>query len=226
MNYKTFEGALFKMSVYFGKEIRPEVMAIYWDAMKNMDEGKFKNAAVRIMADFEPTSAKPFPLIKDFLTCCGEDGKSRAINVISALKKAAELLGQYPSVDFRDPALHATIERYGGWTEVVLWNEQDWQYHERNFIAAYEAARNACVKGPAYLVGALEKENSKNGFMVEAPTVVSSITGEVVFLPPKREGVKIKNQVQSSGGIKNISHQIKDVLNGLQYTGTTATDEF
>lgn len=158
---------LAKLEKYFGKKLESGIRGMYLEYLEKLDEKQFKAAAVKILAEFEPTLAKPFPLIKDFLALCGQSAHTKAINVVLTVKKTAETEGQYKSIDFGDRALHSVIERYGGWPEVVLWGEKDWKFQEAKFIAAYEAAVVAGVQGSEYLPGLHEIENRMQGFTPE-----------------------------------------------------------
>lgn len=159
---------LAKMQKYFGKILIADVIDIYLDHLEKMPEDKFKAASVKLLADFQPTSTVPFPLIRDFLEQAGLDGKSRSVNIVSIVRKKIESTGQYESVDFGDRFIHSVIQRYGGWQEMVLNNTDEWwSLHERNFIAAYDAAKRAGMEGPERLIGLHEAENKFNGIAPE-----------------------------------------------------------
>jgi len=185
---------LARMEKYYGRTLDPDVRLMYVDRLKSLEESSFKNAAVILIDSFQQTSTKPFPLIADFLSACGEDGRTRAINIVGAVRKACEL-GQYVSVDFGDRALHNVIMRYGGWLEIVN-NDHDmwWSLHERNFIAAYESARSANIEGPAHLEGLVELENRKNGFPFENPYRVCSKSGNVLTKPVPNIATMMRQQ--------------------------------
>ena len=146
------------------------------------------------MTDFTPTSTKPFPLIKDFLDFCGKDIKTEAINAVSIVKKTAERLGQYASVDFENMALHSVINRYGGWVEIVCWGEKEWSLHERNFISAYEAAKKSNLPAVSHLPGLCEKENSLKGLTYEKPFRIEAHTGKMLSIPKPINEIMIENK--------------------------------
>lgn len=183
---------------YFGKNLEQDVLDLYWNSLKQFTLEEFQTASTNIMQEFNPTSAKPFPLIRDFRAMCGKDGETRAVNIISLVKAAAKKYGQYESIDFDDLALHSVIERYGGWPDIVLWSEKDWQFHERNFIAAYKAAQSAKMAGPYYVMGLVEIANRAAGEAVSEPIAVA---GPNVGMPrtpiseisrEKRTGIPIR----------------------------------
>jgi len=147
---------------YFGKKLTPEMQATYIEHLENMNEDKFKLASINLIKSFEPTTAKPFPLIGDFLKACGEDLETKSINIVSLVRKKAE--DAYQSIDFGDRHLHSVIMRYGGWIELCNNNTDEWwSLHERNFINAYRSAVTADIQGPEYLQGILEIDNLQKG---------------------------------------------------------------
>lgn len=153
---------------YFGKSLKPEIQALYIEHLEKIDEDKFKIASVKLLREFEPTSTKPFPLIKDFMEMIGLDGRTEAINIVSLVRNTIEKIGQYHSINFNNRALHSVIERYGGWVDMVNNNTDEWwSLHERNFITAYEAAKRSGLEGPEYLMGLLEIDNRMKGITPE-----------------------------------------------------------
>ncbi len=157
-----------KVQKYFGKVISDEIIEVYWDALNQMTENQFKKASIKIMSEFQPSTAIPFPLIKNFLEFAGLDGKTQAVNIITKLRAALEQMGQYPSVNLGDRFLHGVINRYGGWADMVNQNTDEWwSLHERNFITAYQAAKSSGFEGPEYLVGVHEQTNRHSGFTPE-----------------------------------------------------------
>lgn len=151
---------------YLGHTLKPTVIKLYVDALSSLEDGILKSAMVNIIKEFKSTSAQPFPLIATILELVGQDGNTKAINAVTAVKRMS-FKGQYVSVDFKDRTLHAIIDRFGGWQEVCLWTNKDWQLNERNFINAYKSALSAGVKGAKYCMGLLEEENRYNGYTPE-----------------------------------------------------------
>jgi len=164
---------LAKLQKYFGRSLDPEIQSLYVERLEKLEDIAFEKAMVRVIDEFGPTSQNPFPLIKDILALCGQDGHTQAVNAVYIVKEAARRIGQYQSVDFGDSALHAVIKRYGGWPEVVLWGESEWRFRERNFITAYEAAVLSGI-GPDYCPGMMEIDNTNDGFAFPAPIKINS----------------------------------------------------
>lgn len=161
-----------KLEEFFGHQLSPDVRNMYVEHLRDLSEDDFKKSVVMVMREFKPTSARPFPLVADILEMCGQDSQSKAVNVVTMVKEAAEKYGQYRSMDFGDRAIHSVIKRYGGWEKVVFWGEKDWQFHERNFIAAYKAAKAAGI-GPDHVAGLVEIDSKMNGYDVKPPVLLT-----------------------------------------------------
>jgi len=152
---------------YLGYELKSSVVEIYVNSLKGLDDGMFKSALMKIINEFKPTSVQPFPLISTILELLGQDGHTRAVNAVTAVKNMALLEGSENSVDFGDRTLHAIIDRFGGWEIVAHWISKDWQLNERNFINAYQAALSSGIKGNSYCMGSSERTSRANGYPPE-----------------------------------------------------------
>jgi hypothetical protein len=141
MTHKEFLTAFMPMQKYYGKILEKEVMGIYWSRLQSFPNKVFLNMVSNLMDNYRPTSQNPFPLIANFLSSVGLSGENRAQAAVTAVKNAVEKLGAWSSVDFDDPALHAVINRFGGWPEVCSWgNSGQWKFMETKFMEAYDAA--------------------------------------------------------------------------------------
>lgn len=158
MNSSTFKSHMGFMSAYFGKEIKKEIISLYWNMLKELEDDVFVLAIKNICAEFTPTSACPFPLVSHILKYCGQTGSNRANNAISLLKKALSF-GPYSSVSFDDPALHYVIQVNGGWAVLCNWTGTQWDVNEGRLIEAYKSAVLLGKSGPDHVAGILEREN-------------------------------------------------------------------
>lgn len=203
---------LAKMQKYFGKYLEVDVLQIYIENLQKMKESDFKIACVRIMQEFCQTSVQPFPLIKDFLEMSGQDGRTRAVNVVAIVREAMEAKGQYESVDFQDQALHCVIQRYGGWPEMVNNNtDKWWSLHERNFIQAYESARRSGLPGPNRLLGVHEAENTMNGYTPERLIEMGIKPKTCGFGKNKTELKKIENEPRHISNILRSTERYQNL---------------
>lgn len=159
MPYDRLDGIL-GLQVLFGHMLSDSVVGMYMDALKDLSDEQIERAVRYQIANFEPTSAKPFPVPADFFKAIGNSEPDMAQEAIRRLRKATQDHGAYKSVSFGDPALHATIERFGGWCAVCRWSDDDWKINTKSFIAGYQSAVRNHTKGPKYLAGITEIENT------------------------------------------------------------------
>ena len=83
---------------------------------------------------------------------------------------AVSTVGAYRSVDFGDPAIHATIIDLGGWPNICRQNMDQLSYLQKRFCDSYRTYRSRGAEGaPAYLIGEAESQNALSGKPVATP---------------------------------------------------------
>jgi len=153
---------------YFGHKLDDEINKLYWNRLKNVDTSTFSDSVKNIIDTFRPTQKVPFPLIVDFLEQSGETGDNAAERAIATIRDSVMSVGAYRSVDFGDPALHATIKSFGGWIAICGWGDEQWQMNRRNFIQAYKSALTR-KEDVCHLSGISEKAN---GYLADPVSIV------------------------------------------------------
>ncbi|MGK0524552.1 MAG: hypothetical protein ACI92N_002191 [Pseudomonadales bacterium] len=131
-------------------------------------------------------------------------------------------VGNYPSVVFDDPLIHAAIERLGGWPKVALTDEKEYPFLRNNFLKLYQGFT---VQPPAVyprkLVGTCEHQNSNHdtferGRPQDEPVMIGDPErarlvyqggGDLGVAQINHKGTKaflelaVDNQVQRLGGV-------------------------
>jgi len=161
MTVELFHQSLTMLQSYFNQKIeKKEVLHLYWESLKYIDNTAWNSIIQNIINNFTPTSTTKFPLIKDFLSAGGQSGEHMARNMVGVLRKTIHKFGAYESIDFQDQALHNVVIRYGGWIELCNWTESDWKMKETAIIKSYESEKSACP-GPSsnHLAGIHEQTN-------------------------------------------------------------------
>lgn len=167
MTEEIFKSAIGYLQVLFGV-ITAEKFSAYWQAIKHIEDESFKRSVSEIIKSFHPTSTEPFPSPSRFESACGNDEETRVQLAVAAVKSAASRVGVYRSVSFGDRALHAVIERFGGWPSVAKWGDDEWKFQESKFIAGYRSEIHAGINGPSHLSGLQEEDyNLKVGLIPE-----------------------------------------------------------
>jgi Domain of unknown function (DUF6475) len=193
MEYQLFEKSMAMMFVAFGKKIASEAVALYWELMHEISDDKFQTTVASLIKNFKPTAQCPFPVPADFLAMAGETDKDLAVIAISKVKYAVAKIGRYHSVDFKDPALHMTIQTIGGWTNICNWTDEDWQLNERRFSEAYSSHCRRGESGPEYLPGVAEISNGSHAFDVKfnGPLMVVEVcNGRLSYHPSDRPQIE------------------------------------
>lgn len=157
---QNFNESMLYLQKLFGKKLEPDVMSIFWNALKGMSDEQFKESISNIVQTFIPTSTTPFPVVAHFMAKSTISPKAKAHAAVEAVKLAAENIGAYQTVSFGDRALHSVIERFGGWQTIARWGEE-WKYQEKNFMEAYLAAYEYKANGPEKLLGIHAKDNAE-----------------------------------------------------------------
>ena len=177
------------LHVAFGKQLTDDVLAVYWDNLKQYDDAQFAVASKVLLDTFVPSAACPFPVIAHFKIAIGDDLETRAQTALSAVFNAIREHGAYDSVDFGDGALHAVILRYGGWPALCQYEKDDakwWDVNEGRFIAAYKAAVKY-GENAEYPTGLIEQANRMSGH-------VRFIPGPVLCGQAKRRQIEHEHQ--------------------------------
>ncbi|WP_417522263.1 DUF6475 domain-containing protein [Marinobacter sp.] len=75
--------------------------------------------------------------------------------------RAIRCVGNYRSVVFDDPRIHAAIERLGGWQKVSLTEEKEYQFLRNSFLKLFQGFTIQPPEAyPRKLIGTCEHENS------------------------------------------------------------------
>jgi hypothetical protein len=152
----------FLMRLY-GKEIESGVLDIYWQIVKSWDDSVWKKSVEEVVSKFKPTAQCPFPVPADFVGARGGSIEDRSTTAVNRLISYLEDNGAYTDLDIGDPALNATVERFGGLSEVSRWTYDDWKFREKSFRDAYRACVLSGDGGPKVLPGLTSLANGQIG---------------------------------------------------------------
>ncbi|MFL1404209.1 DUF6475 domain-containing protein [Marinobacter sp. M1N3S26] len=79
------------------------------------------------------------------------------------LDYAVRCVGNYRSVVFDDPKIHAAIERLGGWQKVALTDDKEYPFLKNAFLKLYQGFTTSPPDSfPRKLIGTSEHENSQH----------------------------------------------------------------
>lgn len=161
MKEELFKKSMLYLQKLYGN-VSDDLYKILWNVLKGYQEENFSKMVENVVKTFVPSSQVPFPLPAHFIKSIGADPKYLSNIAVTAVRNAARNIGNWHSVSFGDNALHATIERFGGWIKLCEWSDQEWSYNETRFIKAYEAElMHGVENGPDKLIGVFESHNAE-----------------------------------------------------------------
>lgn len=133
-----FAGLLTGLAEYYGKELSPAVIGVYWMGLQKYELQALEDAATRHMTD--PDQGKWMPKIADLVKLVEGGTQDQALVAWSKLDRAVRTLGPYASVAFDDPVIHRVIEDMGGWVGFASKDDDDWPFVAREFQTRYRGA--------------------------------------------------------------------------------------
>ena len=215
MTRENFTAAMISLQKYFGKSIEDAIIGLYWENLQQYTDEVFAHALIKIFHNFHPSSTVPFPLIADFMEAIGDTAENRANLAVMAVKRAAESIGSYRSVDFGDPALHATINRFGGWPEIANWaNHGKWEFQEKNFMRAYISAYESGEEDPP-VMGHFEMDNmKKNETAFDEYQTKKYIEGKTAVRMQWR-GADFSHQVENKKENQALLPEVKTMIESI-----------
>ena len=185
MDQTVFKSNFILLEALYGYKMQERITKVYWNILKNFSNEMFEKIVSHIISHFKPSSQCPFPTPAHFADLITELELAALTSALTAVRKAVSEVGPWNSVTFDDPALHDTIERYGGWIEICNWSHSDWKMKERAFLDAYRAAKSCNAGTEKHLPGIAEKENRLNNHEKWIPEPV-----KISVLPQKMADIK------------------------------------
>jgi hypothetical protein len=187
--------------------ISEEKFKTYWFTLKDFEDGQMKTATERLVKTFRPTSTVPFPCPSDFIEAAGISAKTTAQEMMGLIQQAIYSVGSYRSVDFGSPAVHAAIERFGGWDKICNWNKNDWNINEGRFLKTLESAIEFNSNGPAYLKGTFEAHN-QNQTYADMKCIIKNQAGEIMVIsgrhPNSKQDRLIGSSISANEAVDNL----------------------
>ncbi|KAF1009515.1 MAG: hypothetical protein GAK28_00153 [Luteibacter sp.] len=162
---KTEFAALLKSVMdYYGKDVTPFLVSIYWDGLKRFE---FEDVSRALSAHAQnPDNGQFWPKLADIVRMLEGSTESQGMRAWSKVRSAITSVGKMQSVVFDDPLIHVCIAEMGGWYALASCMEAELPFKARDFEKRYQAyrARREIPEFQPMLVGSHESENRLNGF--------------------------------------------------------------
>lgn len=121
----------------FDREATKSLAHAYYEVLKDMSDDDFSQAISVVLKTRKYTK---LPLPNDIREGLTGNVATAAIVALDKAEKAIEKYSAYRSVQFDDPVIHMAIESMGGWIKFCRpEDEQDWHWHQKEFLRLYEA---------------------------------------------------------------------------------------
>jgi len=168
------------LSAYSLKDIRTGLSG----HVKNPDSGQF--------------APKPADVIKHI----SGNSQSAAGEAWAKVDYAVRCVGNYRSVVFDDPRIHAAIERLGGWVKVSMTENDEYPFLQNHFLKLYQGFTVQPPESfPRKLLGTCEHQNSQaSGFLRGRAKDEPALIGD----PEKAR------QVYQGGGDQGVAQITRD----------------
>ncbi|MDD5414634.1 MAG: DUF6475 domain-containing protein [Smithellaceae bacterium] len=146
----------------YDKTPSPLLIGIYWKALEPFTDEQCETAFNSIIC-----SSRFFPKPADFIEFLQGTNQDKAtqawIKTVNAIRK----YGNYTSVKFDDPVIHAVIEFMGGWANTGEWHDDNLRWKEKEFLQLYKVMEKRGEPYPLHLPGLIEVINQSKGYDVQ-----------------------------------------------------------
>lgn len=145
----------------YGKEATAQVIAMAFNALVSYSIEDVRRGISAHMRN--PDSGQFAPKPADVIKHISGNSQSASGEAWAKVDRAIRCVGNYRSVVFDDPKIHAAIERLGGWQKVALTSEQEYPFLRNNFMKLYQGFTVQPPETfPRKLIGTCEHENSQH----------------------------------------------------------------
>lgn len=148
-----------------------------------------------------PDSGQFPPKPADVIKHISGNSQSAAAEAWAKLDYAIRCVGNYRSVVFDDPKIHAAVERLGGWVKVSMTESKEYPFLQNAFQKLYQGFTVQPPESfPKKLIGTCEHQNSnhssfRRGKAMDAPALVGD-----------PEKARLVYEGGNAGGVTKITH--------------------
>lgn len=168
---RAFGEAIAAAAELYGRQVGTPLVRLYWETLKHYELGDVTRALQQHMTD--PDTGQFMPKPADVVRILEGSKETRSALAWTKVVQAIGRVGQYESVTFDDPLIHAVVQDMGGWIELCSMTDRDAPFRGQEFERRYRAY---CVQPPGEypprLIGASEAHNGQHGFKVAPPVLI------------------------------------------------------
>lgn len=160
-----FTQGLMVLAEVYNRKLSALLLHTYWNCLKKYSYAEFETTLWDFLKN--PNYARShFPSPADWIKAIEGDNETKSLVAWTEVKTAIRQVGQYESVKFTDALIHDVIQEMGGWIFLCQQSERELIFLQKEFERRYRMNRalKKLTKGPRYLTGQIEHQNSLNGF--------------------------------------------------------------
>lgn len=158
----------------YSKEITPDVIGIYWNALIRFDLIEVRKALNLHVQN--PDAGQFVPKPADLIRVLEGSNQNAAAVAWSKIVKAIGKVGPYRDVVFDDPIIHAVLTDMGGWITINGMSDHDMPFRGNEFEKRYQgySIRGSTDDYPRLLSGMERLHNEKEGFDLHPPVLIGN----------------------------------------------------
>ncbi|WP_405418698.1 DUF6475 domain-containing protein [Marinobacter flavimaris] len=144
----------------YGKRPEPRVVYMVFQSLIAFPLADIEHALCRHITNPDTGQYPPKPA--DIVRLLQGSSQSASGEAWAKVDYAIRCVGNYRSVVFDDPKIHAAIERLGGWQKIALTDDKEYPFVRNNFLKLYQGFTVTPPDSfPRKLIGTCEHENSQ-----------------------------------------------------------------
>ena len=157
---------------YYGREVSPFLVSVFWDGLLRFELSDVQRAFSVHAQD--PDRGQFPPRVADITRLLEGSTQTQGMRAWATVERALRSVGQYASVAFDDPLIHAVIDGMGGWVTLCCTQAEELPYRARDFERSYAAyrLRREVPRYPPHLIGKAESENRQLGYAIAPPILI------------------------------------------------------
>lgn len=169
-----FFGLIGNVYAFYRQDFSEFAGGVWWMAAKPYDFDAVADALNRHCVN--PDSGQFMPKPADVVKMLQGSTKDGALVAWSKVDRAVRQVGNWQTVAFDDPIIHAVLQDMGGWIQLGTKEEKGWPFVRNEFENRYRGyrLRNDASEYPRTLIGIGEAQNTTAGFKPDPPILIGN----------------------------------------------------
>lgn len=207
---KRFADVLTDVMAYYGKEVSPFQLDVFWQGLKNHEFDDISRAFTLHAKD--PDHGQFTPKLADITRMLEGSTTTQGMRAWAKVDRAIRSVGANRSVTFDDPLIHVVIVEMGGWIPLCRSQDDEMPFKAREFEKRYAAyrLRREVPAFPPRLIGENEASNRLNGFehYVVNPVLIGDVEKATRVLERGQATPALRITDSKTVAMKAIAHLV------------------